>query len=279
MDSGKNATLALDKAIQIANRFSCDIHLVYIHSARNFNVFQNIIKNREHHNLKTERNSVKLKELEERCRRKLLDGLITTSSLESGNWQMNMKQTIITEHIDLVIVSKRRKRIGNSFKNQIDLNRLSQQTQCSILIVTRKFNLSHMQNIVVPVNEFLPVRKLTIATYICRELNGSIHLMGNSSSTSKEKSGKRHLIKAYQLLSDYGHVKIHCSLPGSYENEGSTLSYARNVKADLIVVNSGRESLLFGWWNRLMGNYLYWESEIPVLTVSPQQGYSQLILN
>jgi hypothetical protein len=39
------------------------------------------------------------------------------------------------------------------------------------------------------------------------------------------------------------------------------------VKADLIVVNAGKESWLKGWWNKLRGKQLCRESDIPVLTV------------
>ena len=54
------------------------------------------------------------------------------------------------------------------------------------------------------------------------------------------------------------------------ENESSlsTLSYARSIEASLIVVNTGSESKLQGWWNRIRGRYLARESDIPILTVA-----------
>jgi hypothetical protein len=49
------------------------------------------------------------------------------------------------------------------------------------------------------------------------------------------------------------------------------LAYAKNVKADIIVVNPGKESVLKGWFSRWFGKYLYKESNIPVLTIAIRQ--------
>jgi nucleotide-binding universal stress UspA family protein len=260
-----NTSLALDKAIQLANRFNCDIHLLHVQiHARSIPFFYGVFVS----NSSSEKRLNQLKKLEDRCKSKLHDGLLMTSTIVKGNWQSVLKQTIITEHIDLVVIPKNRRRFSSALIKKIDLNRLTEQTRCPVLTVTRKFNVSHLQNIVVPINDFIPVRKLTIATYLCREVHGSIHLMGTEGSSSRGRAKEKYLIKAFQLLNDYGHVKIHCSLPENFHNSTSTLAYAKNVNADLIVVTTGNESLLRGWWNKLIGKYLYKNSDIPVLTIA-----------
>ncbi len=261
----------MDKAIQMANYFDCDIHLIHVQTPAAtipflYSGFFPGCFTRE----SVKKCQSKLTELRDRCKDKLHDGLLITSAIVMGNWQSVLKQTIISEHIDLVIIPRNRIKFRTALIQQIDLNKLSQQTQCPVLTVTRSFNVNRLQNIVVPINDSLPIRKLSIATYICRMGRGSIHLMGcGGSYAGREK--RRYLIKAYQLLSDHGHIKIHCSLPENYDNPASTLAYARNIKADLIVVNTGKESLLKGWWNRLRGKHLYNESDIPVLTIAHQQ--------
>lgn len=276
----RNTGLALDKAIQLANHFDCDLHLLHVQTpAATIPFLYDGLFSGSFIRLSNEKCVNQLKELEERCKVKLHDGLLMTTSVALGNWQSVMKQTIISEHIDLVIIPKSRRKFRSALIQRVDLNKLSQQTQCPVLTVTRSFNVSHLQNIVVPINDSLPVRKLTIATYLCREAHGSIHLMGSGGNSPAGRQRRKYLIKAYQLLSDYGHIKIHCSLPDNFDNPASTLSYAKNVKADLIVVNTGKESLLKGWWNKITGKYLYRESDIPVLTIAPQTEQFQLILN
>ncbi len=267
----RNTGLALDKAIQLANYFDCDIHLIHVQTpTATFPFLYNGSFPGSRIRESGKKYESQLKELEDWCKVKLQDGLLITSSIVMGNWQSVLKQTIIAEHIDLVIVPRNRIKFSTALIQQIDLNRLSQQSQCPVLTVTRSFNVNHLQNIVVPINDFLPVRKLSIATYMCRLARGSIHMLGSGGNSYGGRE-RRCLKKAYQLLSDYGHIKIHCSLPENYYNPAGILAYARNVKADLIVVNTGKESLLKGWWNRLRGKYLYNESDIPVLTIAHQQ--------
>jgi nucleotide-binding universal stress UspA family protein len=264
----RNTGLALDKAIQLANHFDCDIHLIHVQTPASIPFLYNGFFSGALIKESGKKYANQLKELENRCKDKLHDGLLMTSAVVMGSWQSVLKQAVIAEHIDLVIIPKNRIKFGGALIQQIDLNKLSQQTQCPVLTVTRSFSVNHMQNIVVPINDSLPVRKLSIATYMCRLASGSIHLMGSGGNSYGGREKRRYLIKAYQLLSDYANIKIHCSLPDNYDNPASTLAYARNVKADLIVVNTGKESLLKGWWNRLRGKYLYNESDIPVLTIA-----------
>jgi hypothetical protein len=135
------------------------------------------------------------------------------------------------------------------------------------MTITRNFNASHLQNIVVPVFDLLPVKKLTIATYLSLETSGCIYLMGKE-DRGKTNSGNGYLMRAYQLLNDVGQLKIHCALQDTDDTATGTLAYAKDIKANLIVINPGHESRLRGWWIKFRGKYLCRESDIPVLTVA-----------
>jgi len=211
--------------------------------------------------------TAKMNELVSQYRSKMKEGLLMTSTLLVGYWQAILKDVIIAEHIDLMVIPRGRKRSGSAVIRQININKLSQQTSCPIMTITRNFNASQIHNIVVPVNELLPVKKLTMATYLSVETRGCIYLMGiDNQSTVKTEKG--HLMRAYQLLNDFGKLNIQCAFQGNEDTAGSTLAYARNVNANLIVVNPGKESRLRGWWNKRRGKYLCRESDIPVLTVA-----------
>ena len=106
-----------------------------------------------------------------------------------------------------------------------------------------------------------------MASYLSFETSGCIYLMGKDDSVIPNTE-KGHLIRAYKLLNDFGMLNIQCALQGSEDLAGSTLAYAKYVKANLIVVNPGKESRLRGLWNNLRGKYLSSESDIPVLMVA-----------
>jgi nucleotide-binding universal stress UspA family protein len=263
VDQNNDSRLVIDKAVQVANLFDCDIHLLSVQAplmSIPFVYEGNLTGSASTEAL--EESERKLKELADQCRPLLANGLLMTTSVSFGNWYSQIKEQVITKHIDLVVST-------GGLLNKIDLNQLAQQTQCPVLTVTEVFDAAHLQNIVVPVNDFLPIKKLAAATYLARRFNGVIHLMGGRGDSYAEDQRKtRSLTRAYQLLNDYTHVKVFCNTQDGHTIADDTLAYAENVKADLIVVNSGKESLLRGWFSKWMGKYLYKKTTIPVLTIS-----------
>ena len=264
-----NTTAVLEKALQVANRFDCDVHLLYVQPAvipipfvNDNSLMSGLINENE------KEASIKLKALENESRAALADGLLVTSTIAFGNWYAVIKEQVITRHIDLLVLPKHEKKFAGEMLYKIDINHLAQQTQCPVLTVTEDFDAGHLQNIVVPVDDFLPIKKLAAATYLARKFNGVVHLMGGrGDSYAEDKKKARCLTRAYQLLNDYTNVKVHCATQASKAED--TLAYAHNVNADLIVVNSGKESLFRGWFSKWMRKYMYKKSTIPILTISP----------
>ncbi len=266
----RNTALAMQKAVQVANEFQCDVHVLHVQTP--FAIMPFLYEgyfSTSTYESHAKTAAVKLQQLREIYSIKLNDGLLMTISQELGDWQTMMKKTIISEHADLVLIPKHPKRFFGALIQKINVNKLIQQTQCPVLTVTRRFNIHHLQNIVVPVGDTLPIRKLTMATYLARQSNGYIHLMGSSGKNkNEEKRSNWCMTRAYQLLRDYTQVNIHCSISTDNNSIGGMLAVAKNVKADLIVVNNGKETQPDGWLNRLLGKYVYKESNIPVLTVA-----------
>jgi hypothetical protein len=263
----RNTNWSLDKAVQLANKFDCDILLLHVYQPLStFSFLHHGIFSGSSTWLCEDEVAIKMKELEMQHKANLKEGLIMSSVIQAGYWQTVMKDVIIAEHIDLTLIPRSRKKLASSVIRRININKLSQQTGCPIMTVTRNLKADTMQNIVVPVFDLLPVKKLTMATYLSLETSGCIYLMGRD-KPAREGDDKRYLMRAYQLLSEFGKLNIQCALQGNEDEGGSTLAYAKNVNANLIVVNPGKESRLKGLWNKLRGKYLCSESDIPVLTV------------
>lgn len=263
--------MALEKAIAIANEFKCDISLLYCHSSLlpvSFplggymagNIFQETGAEE------------KMAALLDRYKNSLSDGLTMQGEVQEGNWFDQLKQFIITRRIDLIVIPKNAAGFHTLLNHKLDINTLAKQTNCPVLVVTRQFDIIHLKSIVVPVNDFLPVKKLTAATYIAGRYDAIIHLMGYKKNFhDKDPGDTKWLARAYQLLRDHTRLKIHRSSTYGHNVAYNTLSYAKLVEADLIVINTGKESVLGGWLSRVSGKYLYKESNISVLTIAPLQ--------
>lgn len=267
----RNTNLVMEKAIQVANYLGCDIHLLYVWTPYlPFSVFYDGYFSTPAFFITEDKAMSRMKKLVSKYRPRLREGLTLKASVRSGNWDILMKELIITQHIDLVMIPKHKKKFFGALLYEVDVNELSLKSQCPILTVTRNFDIENLQHIVVPINDSLPVRKLSVATRLASQFNGMIHLMGHRSNRyAEDKRNVKYLTMAYQLLRDYAEVRVHCSSKEGKNVAEDTLAYATNIQADLIVVNSGNESILKGWFSRWFGNYLYKRSAIPVLTIAP----------
>ena len=264
----RNTRWSVEKAVQLANKFGCDLFLVHAlaPSRSLFNLYNSFFTGSV---LVDSRNEIykKLKNLELELRPKLKEGLLLSSAVSVGYWQSVLKDFIIAEHIDLALIPRNHRRFKSPVLRSININRLSQQTGCPIMTITRNFNVNHLRNVVVPIHDHLPVKKLLVAHYPTMETGCNIYLMSNNSDAAT-MTEKDYLMKAYQLLTDIDKVGIHCALRDNLDTAAGTLAYARDISANLIVVNPGRESSLRGWWNHLKGKQLCSESDIPVMTVA-----------
>ncbi|OSZ73577.1 hypothetical protein CAP36_16290 [Chitinophagaceae bacterium IBVUCB2] len=269
----RNTELLMKKAVQVANEFNCDLHLLYVQTPISVIPFlYDGSVSGSLFNFSMEDSQIKMQRLQDEYKSHLSNGLLMTTEILHGSWQTIMKEVIISKHIDLVLIPKYHRKFTGALVQQININKLSQQTQCPVLTVTRRFDVTQLHNIVVPVNNFIPIKKLTMATFLARKFNGIVHLMGQkANSKAEEKLNTRCVTKSYQLLRDYTNVRVHCSAEIYSNGHADTLAYAKDVAADLIVVNPGKESMRKGWWGNWFGKYLFRESNIPVLTIAPQQ--------
>lgn len=264
----------MQKAIQLANEFGADLHVLHVQTpliTLPF-IYEGIYVSPGNSMNSSKQTKRKMDELITEFSPLMKPGLEINGTVVIGNWFTMMKETIITNHIDLVVIPKNPKRFFGALLYELNLNRLSKQTQCPVLTVTQNLDLGHVKNIVVPVDDFLPIRKLTLATYIARKYKAKVHLTGaGSNAEGKDLTNSIFLAKSYQLLNKYTDVQIHYPSNKSNTLAEDSLAYAKSVNADLIVVNPGKESRLGKWFSALLGKYLYKESSIPVLTVSPEQ--------
>jgi len=249
----------------MANKFNCDLLILYVQPLPRISFFYDGLSRVLHFQSFEEKPVRRLKELHDLSKPKLNEGLLLTSAIVEGPLHSALKDVIISEHIDLVIIPKGRRRVNNAIIKRLDIAKLTEQTGCPLLTVNRQFNANNLHNILVPLQKFLPIKKLTMATYMSIEMKGCIYLMGADQRVRELDKGI--LSRAFQLLNEFGKLNVRCALLHQDASAEVTLNYARDIKADLIVVNPDKESRLSGWWNKLMGNTLFNKSDIPIMTV------------
>ncbi|MBC7826233.1 MAG: universal stress protein [Chitinophagaceae bacterium] len=266
VDFSDVSELAIEKAIDIANHFKCNIHLVVAETnsigrrKRQFNKSINRIAADA---------EASLYRLQNKFTFRLHPGLSIQSSLRKGTRNRAVIEYTLRHNIDLVIIGRSTGVMTKLMGSSYDTAEITKHIECPVLTVRMNTSNDQWLNIVLPVCSMLPVRKIMFACYLARKYNSKIHLLaiaGDEIETDTERN--QYLYKAYQLLRDNTNLVIECHTIRGHNIAESTLRFAQKINADLIVVNTGQESRLSGIVNRIFDGSLFSESKIPVMSVS-----------
>lgn len=262
VDPDNDNGIAVGEAIIMANQLQCSIHLLYLQQG---------------HKMADEETFDLLKE---QIRQRYQPLLAPSLSLLIGRHSGAPEKGIIEYHgrheIDLVLLSRNQGTMWPLLRRRgsVNVDGLLRKTQCPVLTISRAVPV--LKNIVMPVGERMPMRKLLFATYLARASRSTIHLVSPGNGLDHHTGKAREsLYKSYRLLRENTDLPIEClTVPGENLAE-IAWDYARKIKADLILVGSGKESLLSGFLNVLRSRVLqglgarslFQVSRIPVMTV------------
>jgi nucleotide-binding universal stress UspA family protein len=263
IDFSDVSELAIEKAIDIANHFKCNIHLVFA-ERQGLLVKQPGQLSRSLRGRPADAES-KLYQLQNKFTYQLHPGLSMHACIRRGKKTSTVVEYALRHHIDLVIVGRN----DNLLPGNYNIKQITRKIECPVLSVRKDSRQQRLSNIVLPVCSMLPIRKIMFASYLARKYDSRIHLLAVAGS-GKDQQGDRneYLHKAYQLLKDNTNLHIECHTMRGDNIAETTLRFAEKIDADLIVVNPGNESKLSGLLNRVFDGSLFNESKIPVMTIS-----------
>jgi len=266
VDVNAPSEYVIKEAIELARPFECNVHLLFMlpEPGSKYTHPRNWFTNEEDINQR-------ILKLYSEYILHLPPPLRLYTAIEKGRQETCITNYAIKSHIDLVVLGKAHPLLSAGLFMHSGINRLSKKTGCPVLTLQSRSNLDSVRNIVMPVGpSFLPIRKLMFATYLAKKYNSRLHLVTLSGSQpDPDADTNAYLLKAYRLIRDNTEVPVECKSLAGGNIATSTLQYAKDVKADLIVINPGKESLLSGFINRIFSRFLFNESRIPVMTVAP----------
>ncbi|QEC41763.1 universal stress protein [Pseudobacter ginsenosidimutans] len=268
VEFSKQSSQVISQAVMIANHFRCDLHLVYVEHNSMADAEKHLVQALTEGELADY--EVEMMELKAAFQPQLEDGLQLITAMRRGSREQHVTSYALQHAIDLIIVEKPRSILPMRFSRSFNINRISKKTGCPVLTVKGTARLEAIKNIVLPVDAHLPLRKVMFASYLARHFNARIHLIALSEPGEEDNvENKVYLYKTYQLLRENTNLTVECHTVHGGNIADTTLEYARQINADLIVVNPGKEMLLSGFVNRLFARLLFNESRIPVMTVAP----------
>jgi nucleotide-binding universal stress UspA family protein len=260
-DTKKN----VEKAIHFANHSQCNLHLIHIPIGALLSFNGSLISA----SMKAKTVAEKKKrvcELQSQYCKEMEKPLILSVHVECGKAEEVMAAYVALHQIDLVFATDKRKSFP--FASEVfNASALAGKTQCPVLSLHSVPDLLGVKIIVMPVGRNLPISKIRIAAYLAKKYNASIHLVTQERNALMYEE-LAYMEKALRVLKDNTDLPVKCKTLVGESLGNIALSYAEQVKADLIVVNSGAESFLPGIANRLFSRFVFNESKIPVMTVA-----------
>ena len=266
--SGKNKW-AISKAIELANNFDCNIHIVHVVHTNIVPVLPieaSIFTPYESH---TDRMVAyeRLKELSAHYSNQLCGtGKMEISVLE-GNTANKLAGYIRQYEMDMVVVGLSRFNLIQRVVSSVSISKLARKTNVPVLAVRSGGLVCHFKKIILPLHEEVPLHRIKLATMLARAFKSTIYMV----TLRKENNTPENIInEALQIVQSISTIPVQGIILEGKNLAKTTLDFAKKINADLIMINPLKEFNLPGWWNRLTNKLLSYSSKIPVLTINKQ---------
>lgn len=258
---------AIAKAIELANTFQCNIHLVHVVSSplRSLKSLINYFLYEDTAHLSNARKQ--LEKLRDEYRHHLCGSGKMEISLLKGNPSEELVDYIDRFEMDLVVMGLSRFSLLHRILSSVSISRLARKTAVPVLAIRASGLVSHFKKIVLPVTGEIPLRRLKMATMLARSFKSTVYLVG-----LREHEGlAAHILdETLDVLQSISTIPVQCFWLEGRNLAKSTLEFSKRINADLIMANPLHEFHLPGWWSRVTRRLISYGSHIPVITVDKQ---------
>lgn len=246
VDDFDNCQNQVAQAIRLANLLNSDVHL--LHTLRPGIGSNRLLKAR-----------AALMDLQGKMIPQLRRGHMLHSQCTHSDPYKFIRQYCDRYVIDLLLMQHFRPHPWSRLFNRMNIETLAVQLNCPVMNIPATHPATDFKNIILPVTDQLPLRKLHFANFFTDQQPGTIYLVADENCS--------YLQKTKQLLAENTHLQVRM-LPLQHKNiAASSISYARQLHADLILVQPGNESRLPGVMNQLFHRFIFSASPIPVMAV------------
>lgn len=168
--------------------------------------------------------------------------------------------------IDLIVLGAKKRNWFREIAFESKVRSVIRSIDCEVLAVHADSRMKKLKKIVLPVNKFVPKRKIGIAYELAKQFTAKIHLISlNRNEKVFNEGSTEALVGSYRYLRDLTNIPIECSSVFGKNIAEAAVHYANVIDADLIVIDEGVESDVekVAWRTGKIVNY----SNVPVLSV------------
>lgn len=269
VDFSSKSKSAIEKAVEISTRYNCSIYLLHVVTASPFeliSITESPIGIPYHIIDKNLQLEFQLEKQADFAKRLAGDSIKIGFGLTKGSWDKTIIDLVNEQKFDLVLIGQKRKIMGN--RNMlINPDKIAVNTNIPVITVPSNPKIASLYSIVIPITDYLPVRKLMYGIYIAAGNNTSIKLLGIENEQTREKV-QYYIAKAYRLIRDNCNVKVEletmfCDNVADAVNKHSILK-----SGGMVILNPGAQTKMRGLFASLIGCIVHKYSMPPILTVT-----------
>lgn len=269
VDFSKDSKASFEKAIELANKYDCNIHLLHVIGISPSSAIA-LARGNEFELYspanKQEALAIKLEGLKNKYKDQLNNDRLIYIHLQKGFWDESIINFVLYTKIDLILIGQGL----NKGRTIFNVNKIAEEVNIPVITIPVNKRLVKLISVVIPVTDFLPVKKLMYGVYIAQNDNATIRLLGVEAQNDHEQSRKVHhyLQKSFQLIRDNCKVAVEIATTSGRNIAEAINQYAYKNPMDLIIVNPGKQNRLSRSFVSFMGKIFQKISAPPVLTIS-----------
>lgn len=261
-DFSKGSYVALELAVDIANKIHADIQLMWICREK---MLYTDDQNNYVRNLATQ----KMDDLCEKYQPQLNGTTITPIIMQGKVAPMLAAQADKVKASMIVIGTNGASGFEKYWMGSTAV-RIVQEATCPVLSIREGFNFhKSLERILVPLNMSTNSRqKLPVAVKMAKAFGSQINILGQYENTSQAQTVNIYIKQAETFLQKQN-IQYTTEIMQSKSLADDVLSYADTISADLIVISTEQDQVLSSLFIGTTAQQLVHHSLIPILSVHP----------
>ncbi len=261
-DFSEGSYVALELAIDIANRMGCGINVIWVKR-------QKRLMDSEQLGILSKLAEEKMISLCEKYQPRMKSGKIRWEICE-GKVAPVLARHAVHANAPLIVIGTNGASGFEKYWMGSTAVRIVQEATVPVITIRQGFDFhKDLERIVVPLRVNLNSRqKVPPAAEIARLFDSEVHLLGLFNDEAQTNELQIYLMQAAELLGKQG---VRCtSAMQKYSNYSDTLlSYAESINADLVVINTEQDRMLAQLFLGTNAQQIVHNAQIPVLCVHP----------
>lgn len=263
-DFSKGSYVALELAIDVANKLETDIKIVWAKREKK-------LIDEEHMQIMTHLAEEKLQSLCDQYRDRLFHGKLRWEVVP-GKVATAIAEQARQENAPMIIIGTNGASGFEKYWMGSTAVRIVQESPCPVLTIREGFNFHKaLERIVVPIRTNVSSRqKVPPAVSMARMFGATVHILGLSDSSSAEQNNllRSYMRQTAEYCEKEGVESI--TIERSYKTYSDTLlDYAEEINADLLVINTEQDRIISQLFLGTNAQQIVHKSQFPVLCIHP----------